>query len=183
MIGPKSDRKELATYFAELGFTKGAEIGVAWGRYSLILCNSIPKLTLICVDPWEVYKGNRRGGHQDHHSFNEVKARRILAGFDVTFCKGKSMEMVELVPDESLDFVFVDGNHDYEFVLEDITAWSKKVKKGGIVSGHDYYQFNHSGVIEAVDKYVADNKIDLHIISGENAGNRDDRHPCFWWFK
>ena len=63
--------------------------------------------------------------------------------------------------DGSFDFVFIDGNHEYSHVLEDITEWTKKVKPGGIVCGHDYKEdkVNNYGVIEAVNEYVHDNHI------------------------
>src|SRR6266496_4362330 len=68
---------------------------------------------------------------------------------------------VKYFNDNSLDFVFIDGNHSYDYVLEDITEWTKKVKPGGIIAGHDYKldAINKYGVIEAVNKYVKDNHI------------------------
>ena len=38
---------------------------------------------------------------------------------------------------ESLDFIFVDAAHTYDAVVEDIKLWEPKVRKGGLVSGHD----------------------------------------------
>lgn len=48
------------------------------------------------------------------------------------------MEAVKDFDDESVDFVYIDGNHEFKYVAEDICEWSKKVKKGGVISGHDY---------------------------------------------
>ena len=48
------------------------------------------------------------------------------------------MDAVKKFKDESLDFVYIDGAHDYKNVYKDLKAWSKKVKKGGIVAGDDY---------------------------------------------
>jgi predicted O-methyltransferase YrrM len=53
--------------------------------------------------------------------------------------------------DRSLDFVFIDGSHEYEDVKEDIYHWYPKVKKGGIIAGHDYTTY--AGVKEAVDEF------------------------------
>ena len=58
------------------------------------------------------------------------------------------MEAVEGFVDESLDFVYIDGNHEFRYIAEDIYEWTKKVKKGGIVSGHDYF-FTKSGTNKA----------------------------------
>jgi hypothetical protein len=48
------------------------------------------------------------------------------------------MDAVKDFGDDSLDAVYIDGNHTLPFVINDIIEWSKKVKIGGIVSGHDY---------------------------------------------
>ena len=66
------------------------------------------------------------------------------------------MDAVKDFKDESLDFVYIDANHGYESTKEDIREWSKKVKKGGIVSGHDYVKKNGYGVIEAVGELNED---------------------------
>ena len=49
------------------------------------------------------------------------------------------MEAVEDFADESLDFVYIDGNHDFRYIAEDLAEWTKKVRIGGIISGHDYF--------------------------------------------
>jgi predicted O-methyltransferase YrrM len=49
-----------------------------------------------------------------------------------------SIEYVKLVKDQSIDFIYIDGNHQYSSVKEDILAWLPKIKNGGIISGHDY---------------------------------------------
>jgi predicted O-methyltransferase YrrM len=59
------------------------------------------------------------------------------------------MDAVKTYADESLDFVFIDGSHDYESVCKDIDAWLPKVKPFGILAGHDYRHYE--GVRRAVD--------------------------------
>lgn len=51
---------------------------------------------------------------------------------------GNSVEVADSFKDESLDFVFIDGDHAYESIKEDILAWMPKIKNGGILAGHDY---------------------------------------------
>jgi hypothetical protein len=50
----------------------------------------------------------------------------------------KSVEASKLYENESLDFVFIDGAHDYQSVKEDIEHWFPKVKRGGYIAGDDY---------------------------------------------
>jgi len=105
-------------------------------------------------------------------------AKELLAGFKATFIKKYSMEAVKDIPNESLDFVYIDGNHRYGFVKEDLWEWGKKVRVGGILSGHDYYEFRsgNKGVVMAVNEYVSAHKIDRWFIT-------DERTPSFFWRK
>lgn len=156
-------RTTLAQLFLELGFTKGAEIGVAQGLYSRILCTTIPRLSLRCVDPYQPYEGcsqalcdRRRAG-----------AVTRLTEYGVTFMQQPSMDAVRQVELESLDFVYIDGAHDFDNVMQDIIEWAKRVRPGGIVSGHDYYKFYRSGVIRAVDAYTLAHDIEMWYITHE----------------
>jgi hypothetical protein len=98
-----------------------------------------------------------------------------------------SKQAVDLFPDESLDFVYIDANHEYSYVVEDIKLWYPKVKKGGIVAGHDYldidwYDDEYSekdknkymwgdgqhfigvfGVNPAVDEFCRENNIEFSL--------------------
>lgn len=168
------NRIELAKYFNDLGFNKGAEIGVASGRYSEILCQNNPKLELLCIDIWK-----------KERVYNLAKEK--LAPYNTTIIRKSSLEAAKEVKDESLDFVFIDADHKYESVREDLEEWAKKVKVGGIVAGHDYYVFPYSknrGVIDAVDEYVKKHNIPLQLTDLDyNAESRDDRHPCWYFIK
>lgn len=163
------NRIELAKHFASLGFTKGVEVGVADGRYSEILCERVPGLDLVCVDPFY------RKGHFE-------RATERLQKYDVSIIRKTSMEAVQEFRDGFFDFVFIDGNHQFDYVMEDIIGWARKVRKGGIISGHDYYHFHTSGVIEAVNAYCEANRINLNLTSWDYSGHNDDRCPC-WYFE
>jgi predicted O-methyltransferase YrrM len=72
--------------------------------------------------------------------------------------KSKSLDAVNLFSDQSLDFVFIDASHEYEDVKNDINAWFPKVKVGGVLAGHDYYENNDfaPGVKMAVNEIFRD---------------------------
>ena len=74
-----------------------------------------------------------------------------------------SVSASKLYKDESLDFVFIDADHTYEAVLNDIHHWFPKVKRGGHMGGHDY--FNDPGVQKAVRTYF--HKEDDSLYCGE----------------
>lgn len=65
-----------------------------------------------------------------------------------------SVEAAKRFVDRSLDIVYIDAGHLYEQVLADIKAWKPKVKKGGILCGHDYGHGQNPGVKRAVDKLL-----------------------------
>jgi hypothetical protein len=170
---------DLAVSGKVLGETiDGAEIGVADGRFSRVLCDSIPNLRLLCVDPYLRYEGNTRGGQQEQHDGNWDKAHDRLHGFNVLFMRQKSIDAAASVPAGALDFVYIDGNHDFDFVIQDLIHWSARVRSGGIVAGHGFYHFprRRAGVVEAVVAYTAAHDIDEWWLT-------DEREPSFWWVK
>lgn len=133
-------RDDLARLFAELNFTKGAEIGVEQGVYSETLLSANKDLYLYCVDAWTAYKGYRDHTRQEKlDKFYQTTLKRLesYAG-RFSIVPNFSMAAVNLFEDNSLDFVYIDANHDFLNVTQDIFYWSKKVRKGGIVAGHDY---------------------------------------------
>ena len=69
-----------------------------------------------------------------------------------------SLEAAKDFQDESCDVVYIDMEHTYEAVKEDIQAWLPKVKTGGYISGHDYIK-GWPGVMKAVQEFFPKNKI------------------------
>ena|SRR3990167_1256132 len=178
------NRIELAKHFAELGFTKGAEIGVCDGRYSEILMQTIPGLLLLGVDPYSKYANESIARAQNTMDENLRKAHERLDKYPkYTLAIRTSVEAAKLVLDEYLDFVFIDAAHDYESVKEDIHTWYPKVRKGGTVSGHDYYESKSGklGIVKAVDEFVKEYNIELQTTDYDPDAHRDDRQPD-WYF-
>ena len=156
-------RIALAKVFRDAGYKRGAEIGVNAGAYSLVLCETIPGLEYYGIDTWSKPHRKRR-------------AKKRVSNFNATLMQMTSMEALDHFEDESLDFVYIDANHAYDYVAPDIIFWSEKVRQHGIVSGHDYYCFRHSGVIEAVNSYTHCNCIRPWFVTKDN-------EPSWFWVK
>ena len=172
-------KASLPRTFRKMGYKVGAEIGVEYGSQSTRFCRENPGLKLFCVDSWEPYDFDR--AHElGYYVMDPVKnferAKEVLAPYNVTFLKGYSMDVVKTIPEESLDFVYIDANHYYEFIKEDLVEWSKRVRKGGIVSGHDYYVSPNCDVIQAVDEHVKEYGIDRWFLT-------DDTSCSYFWVK
>ena len=140
---------DLPQLFKELGFRFGVEIGVLKGEYSEVLCQSNPKLKLYSVDAWlfyPTYKNFRK--QKDYDRAYKVAKKRLSIYPNNRIIKKWSVDAAKDFDDESLDFVYIDGDHSFRAVTNDIAEWSKKVRKGGIISGHDFStsknrQFGH----------------------------------------
>lgn len=171
--GYQGGRDELAELWGELGFKAGAEVGVEHGRFAATICRAARGVALKCVDPWRAFS---------HHTDAEMEdiyqnARLRLDRFGVEFIRKPSLEAVRDVADGSLDFVYVDGLHDFDSVIQDVIQWSAKVRPGGIVAGHDYFKTYGYGVIHAVDAYTRAHNINMWYITTELES------PSFFWVK
>lgn len=164
-------RRELAVHFGELGFTRGAEIGVERGVFSEILCQSIPGLRLLAVDMWAPKAGYREHVTAAELARFELETRKRLARYGAHVIKGLSTDVAKTVPDGSLDFVYIDADHSEDAVCADVENWMPKVREGGIVSGHDA----HLPGVEKAIWWLLEGQGQVHYT--------DDRSPSFWWVK
>lgn len=139
----------------------GAEIGVLAGSHALKMLQRLDFKTFYLIDPYFKYKA---GGLKWDNERHEKTAKEKLQAYEekMIWIKTTSVKAVVHFEDESLDFVYIDANHDYKFTLEDIKLWAPKVKQGGIVGGHDYVPA-HPGVAKAVKEYCSKNKIEYKI--------------------
>lgn len=137
----------------------GVEIGVetGWNARNIIKNLNIKKIFL--VDPYIVYEemGNVITGHVNNYE----KAKKRLKKFSdrVIFIKKKSSDAVSAVPN-GLDFVYIDGNHSYEAVKDDIKNYYPKVRKGGVIGGHDFSS-SYIGIAKAVLEFAERNNLKL----------------------
>lgn len=172
------DRVGLAEIMGEAGFKRGAEIGVRKGTYSRVLCEKIPGVRLLAIDPWAPWSGGRPS-QQRQDAYLEV-CKQALAGFDVEYIRKTSMEAVQQVEDASLDFVYIDALHDFDNVMMDIIHWTPKVRVGGIVAGHDYVRLHNCGVMDAVHAYTFAHGIHHWYLTFEQRTRHEPYHSWFW---
>lgn len=127
----------------------GAEIGVAEGFSTEFLMEANKTLTLYCVDPFANYiDWNGNNLNEREMIYQEFLKRTEKYGDRVKHIRKYSDDAVNDIPDNSLDFIFIDGLHTYEQVTKDMNNYYDKVKSGGIFAGHDYR------VIECINQAV-----------------------------
>lgn len=156
----------------------GAEVGVFAGDLSRRLLRR-DGLTLHMVDSWDVSDPN--GDYAlsgDFHAtltkqkqeayYQQALITTAFAGDRAKVIRKPSITAAGIIPDRSLDFVFIDADHSYEAIKDDIGAWQHKVKVGGYLGGHDYDNTEYPcfGVKRAVDEWAAERGITLEL--GEN---------------
>lgn len=135
----------------------GAEIGVQRGINSESILNELNIKKMYLIDAWKSYADY--SAKWTSLNYDLVK-RRFKNDERVEIIKGFSEVAVNNIKDGSLDFVYIDANHTYEYVFQDINLWFPKVKFGGIVAGHDVCV---SDVIKAVRDFCSDKNIDFQI--------------------
>jgi hypothetical protein len=150
--------------------SEGMEVGVHLGDFSQAILDVVRPRVLHLVDPWHHepspeydrawYGGKAEQGQQEmdqrHAGVLERFAPQIAAG-TVVVHRGQSDAVLSQFEDDSLDWVYIDGNHRYEFVSEDLRLGLVKVRPGGLVTGDDYTEGGwwEGGVKRAVDELAA----------------------------
>jgi len=190
---PDCTRFDLPEFFKEQGYKVGAEIGVWQGEFTEILLQSGSKV--YAIDPWVTYDdcdyyGQKSGGSLE---FAYEAARERLDPYsDCTIIRKFSMDALEDFKDGSLDWVYLDGNHSFAYVANDIYHWTKKVREGGVISGHDYIHIVSRKdplmctVKNVVDAYTRAARIPKWYVLGEKypkPGHKRDRFRSFFWIK
>jgi predicted O-methyltransferase YrrM len=129
----------------------GIEIGTAEGYTTTYLLKEIEDLTLIGIDPYADYLDwNGNFISNSELGYQQLLDKTADFGDRYNHIRLSSDEAVELIEDNSLDFIFIDGLHTYEQVLKDCKNYYPKLKAGGIFIGHDY------NAIEDVNKAVTE---------------------------
>lgn len=176
----KRRRFVMGEWFAEWVLDVGVEVGTYKGVFAKSLCEANPKLKLYCVDPYIIYPTYKEFHDQEMMEVAYKEAQERLKPYNVTFIRKTSMDALADFKDNSLDFVYIDGNHQLPYAINDLFFWWRKVRIGGIVSGHDYMQLRGKWikrnkefkVFEAVNCFVDSYEIDPWFVVGRQSQER-----------
>lgn len=137
------------------------EVGVNYGQSACFMgveiINQNKNIKLNLVDSWDE---NFAAGMYDSF-LNSIQPVKNILQDRLDIIRDLSVNASKKFKNESLDFIFIDACHDYECVKEDLNAWYPKLKKGGIIAGHDYYD-GHAGVENAVNEFFYEKFEYLH---------------------
>jgi hypothetical protein len=147
-----------------------AEIGVHQGDFSELILRVVKPRELHLIDPWhyeasETYKeawygGLAGGGQQEMDERYRAVSRRFEAAQQrglVRIHRGCSKDVLEQFLADYFDWIYIDGNHLYEYVKADLELSLRKTKTGGYITGDDYTDgcWWEGGVKKAVDEFAA----------------------------
>jgi hypothetical protein len=147
-----------------------AEIGVWEGDFSRRILDSTRPAKLHLIDPWRyeqdiAYKDSLYGGQigGSQAKLDKIYARvcqrfaQEIGNQQVIIHRGDSHMVCEQFDDDYFDWIYIDGNHLYEFALRDLHMYYRKVKPGGYLTGDDYSEGGwwQGGVKKAVDEFVS----------------------------
>ncbi len=137
----------------------GVEIGVYKGEHAKSMLEQLDIDRLILIDPYQPGKYCQK----PVEAFKCMEKNLQKFKEKVQLIKATSDEAIKLVPND-LDFVYVDGNHDYEFVKRDLINYSAKLKPNGVIGGHDFNN-DFLDVIRAVCEFSQGQE--LHVESAD----------------
>ena len=124
-----------------------AEIGVWTGQFSIQILEVTEPAELTLIDPWDMISAqpddNRSNDKHADADFMSGMYRSIVDLYgklpNVRIVKGLSEPVLASYPNDYFDWVYIDGNHLYDFVLKDIQISFQKVKPGGVIVGDDLF--------------------------------------------
>ena len=156
-------RSLLPELCRQCGYKIGAEIGVRTAKFAAMFCDV--GIKMYCIDPW-LPVPNYSQRRQDIH-YKQACDR--LAGRDAVMIKKISMDALDDVP--KLDFIHIDGRHEFDWVIRDLIDWCPKVRSGGLVILHDYHL---SGVKRAIEAYTLAHRVEDWFVL-------KDHQPTVFW--
>ena len=162
------------------------EVGIGYGFHARHVLENTNVEKLILVDPSKWYPNDQFAVDVENNGGFEAlvtKIKTMLSSWEnryTWFRKCSTDVTEEEIPTESVDVVFIDGDHSYEAVKADLEFWWKKVRKGGQLLGDDYSSC-HPGTTKAVDEFAIKNNLKLDFLKRENG--RDPKYVIYRFSK
>ena len=158
----------------------GLEIGVNNGDFSERILEIVRPKELHLIDPWKFFdsdfykdapygKDNVKNQLDMDKKYESVQKRfsnEILNG-QIVIHRGFSEEIMPKFDNDFFDWIYVDGNHLYEYVKKDLQLCYEKIKDYALITGDDYYDlppdgdWSEGGVKKAVDEFIHLKKLEL----------------------
>ena len=163
------DRRDLLRLLPRGGCV--AEVGVALGDFSQNILDICAPAQFHLIDLWGSVAPGKLGTATGLERVKTRFAPGIAAG-RVVVHQGWSAEQIAMLPPASLDWIYIDGGHDYDTVREDLEAALPKLKDGGRICGHDYIRWgarglSRFGVVEAVNEFCVAHDWEITCLSNE----------------
>ena len=184
-------REDFPILIKQMGYKKLCEVGVNAGYFLAHLATTIPE-HLVGVDVWDKYDIEAYEQFPSYYNIypheNNKKSREAIQSwaskinFNVEIVVDFSVRAAKQFKDGYFDFVYIDADHSYDGVTADLEAWYPKVRKGGMLAGHDYKNWEredpalrgHTNLLfsfrtrDAIDNFVKkNNKHDDFYTTGE----------------
>ncbi|OUU50894.1 MAG: hypothetical protein CBC25_07250 [Pelagibacteraceae bacterium TMED65] len=165
--------KFIAIYMQDK-IIEGAEIGVYEGDHGEYILNNnyfkesrvkLKKLSLI--DPFSEYtdsNGKVFFAGEDGNKFYEKVKKRFSEYKNAELIRKTSEDAAKDFEDETLDFIYIDGDHNYAPFKKDLEIWYQKLKKNGVLCGDDYGIPFSEGIIRGLNEFSFEKKIQFHNV-------------------
>ena len=168
-------REDFAVYLTNLNLTNIAvEVGTHRGEYANMFLSRWKGKSFYAVDIWDKFFGDPLGD-SEYRNDDYQETINVLDKYKTTtninILKMTSVDGSKIVPND-IDFVYIDANHLYSYVKQDIETWYPKIKSGGIIGGHDYVKKNiygSLGIKIAVDEFAIKNNKDVYYIPNNSS--------------
>ena len=167
-------------------FKKCVEVGIGYGFHAKEILDNTAVEQLFLVDPMCYYENDlfadtimKYGGFEKH--VKNIKTHLLQYEDRYTWFRCPSLDVTnEQIQDNSVDAIFIDGDHRYEAVSKDLPFWWSKLRIGGWLLGDDYASC-HPGTTKAVDEFAHKNNLKLEFLTKHNSSSRG--YPIYKFVK
>ncbi len=155
--------------------SSGAEVGVWQGDFSARILAAVKPARFHLIDPWKfnpdfparAYGGGIARSQGDMDAIYEGVVERFAGRSEVEIHRQTSLDAAAGFPDESLDWIYIDGDHSEEAVYLDLERYFPKIKPGGLITGDDYDWVSKDGeraVENAVGRFLEEFPVEIRRI-------------------